>query len=503
MHRQWKSVVACLLVVACSSEQANDPAGTVVVDQVVISPLAPSASVGQQVQFTATTYDADGNVLTGRAFTWTSTNPAVAMSIGNGAIEAKGAGTSTVRASSEGKSAETILTVSAPPPPPSPQVGALTKVSGDAQSATYGRPLSAPLVVKVVSQAGAPMAGVTVTWTAPDGGTLSSGSSATDASGQAQIRLTLGSTFFLQRVTATVGTRSVTFTATGNGSGDLQGRRLFPVDNAWNRDVSADPVDPNSAALIASCGATRSLHPDFGTVWNGAPNGIPYIVVRGSQGKVPVTFQYSSESDPGPYPIPPNAPIEGGPSSSGDRHVLVVDWDNWKLYELFAATPQNGGQSWTAGSGAVFDLGSNALRPAGWTSADAAGLPILPGLVRYDEVAIHGAITHALRFTCPQTRKAYVHPARHWASSNTSATLPPMGMRVRLKASYDISSFSPRLQVILRALKTYGMLVADNGSGFFLSGAPDPRWDDSELHDLQRVMGADFEVVEIVGLVTP
>lgn len=278
------------------------------------------------------------------------------------------------------------------------------------------------------------------------------------------------------------------------GAASLGGRRPFPNDNPWNSDVSALPVDGNSATLIASCGV-RNLHPDFGTVYDGAPNGIPYVIVRAGQPRVPVTFDYADESDPGPYPIPPSAPIEGGSSSTGDRHVIVVDVDAWKLYELYDAHPLNGGSSWHAGSGAVFDLGSNALRPAGWTSADAAGLPIFPGLVRYDEVVEQHAINHALRFTCPRTRKAYVSPARHYASSDTSSALPPMGMRVRLKAGFDTTGFAPNIRVILRAMMRYGMLVADNGSGWFVSGAPDPRWDDAELATLSRIPSSAFEVV--------
>ncbi len=211
---------------------------------------------------------------------------------------------------------------------------------------------------------------------------------------------------------------------------------------------------------------------------------------------------YGSESDPGPYPVPPDAPIEGGPSSTGDRHVLVIDRDNWKLYELYSAAPVNGGASWRAASGAVFDLNSNALRPAGWTSADAAGLPVFPGLVRYDEVFEQREIMHALRFTAQLTRRAYVAPARHFASSDTSPNRPPMGMRVRLKASFDSTRFSPNMQVLLRALKRYGMILADNGGNWFISGAPDPRWDDDELHTLQTIKGSDFEVVQMGVLVT-
>ena len=225
-------------------------------------------------------------------------------------------------------------------------------------------------------------------------------------------------------------------------------------------------------------------------------------MVRGTQPRVPVTFDYDDESDPGPYPIAADAPIEGGPSSSGDRHVLVVDADNWKLYELFDAHPVNEGASWRAGSGAIYDLSSNALRPAGWTSADAAGLPILPGLVRYDEVVEQKEIRHALRFTCRTTRRAYVAPARHFASSRTDASQPPMGMRVRLKSSVDISTYPANVQVILRAMKTYGMFLADNGSSFYVTGTHDMRWNDEELGSMKRLHGGDFEVVKMGALVT-
>jgi len=283
----------------------------------------------------------------------------------------------------------------------------------------------------------------------------------------------------------------------------LRGNVPFPPDNPWNQDISNVPVDPNSNNLIASIGANVTLHPDFGTVWNGAPNGIPYIVVAGTQPGVPINFTlYEDESDPGPYPVPPNAPIEGGPSSTGDRHVLVIDRDNWKLYEMGNSYPVNGGASWNAGGGAIFDLNSNALRPAGWTSADAAGLPIFPGLVRYDEVFEQGEIKHALRFTAQQTRHAYVYPARHFASDDTNPNRPPMGMRVRLKASFDISTFTPRIQVILRALKKYGMFLADNGSNWYISGAPDPRWSDDELRALKTIAGSNFEVVQMGTIVT-
>ena len=230
-------------------------------------------------------------------------------------------------------------------------------------------------------------------------------------------------------------------------------------------------------------GLTTGLHPDFGTTWDGAPNGIPYVTVSRTQKTVAVSFEYADESDPGPYPIPSDAPIEGGPRSNGDRHVLVLDTDNQKLYELFAAYPQSNG-SWKAGSGAVFDLTSNATRPAGWTSADAAGLPILPGLVRYDEAVTKGVIDHALRFTVADTQDTYLYPATHEASDSSDPDRPPMGLRVRLKASFDISSFPPEVRVILQALKTYGMMVADNGSNWYVSGAPDQHWSDDDLSTL-------------------
>lgn len=274
---------------------------------------------------------------------------------------------------------------------------------------------------------------------------------------------------------------------------------LFPPSSPWNTDVSHLPVHPLSATYLASIGSAAALHPDFGTVWDGAPNGIPYVVVHTGQARYPVSFGYADESDPGPYPIPPDAPVEGGPNGTGDRHVLAVDADAHMLYELYDARFDAAGQRWVAGSGAVWDLDAICVRPDGWTSADAAGLPMLPGLVRYDEVAA-GAITHALRFTVPRTQRAYVYPASHYASSSTDLSLPPMGTRLRLKADYDVSGFPREVQVILQALKTYGMIVADNGSAFYLSGAPDPRWNDDALHTLSQVKGSDFEVVDASSL---
>ncbi len=280
----------------------------------------------------------------------------------------------------------------------------------------------------------------------------------------------------------------------------VAGCPLLPADNIWNVRVDGLPVAANSASYISAIGTTRTMHPDFGAgMWDGGPIGMPFVTVPGSQPRVPVTFDYDDESDPGPYPVPSNAPIEGGADSDGDRHILVVDTAQCVLYELYYAYPQPGG-GWHAGSGSVFDLRSNALRPDTWTSADAAGLPILPGLVRYEEVA-SGEIRHALRFTAPVTQKRHVWPARHDASSNKSTSVPPMGQRFRLKASFDISGFSPAVQVILTALKRYGMMLADNGSAWYLGGVPDPRWNDDDLvGGLRRVPGSAFEAVDVSTL---
>jgi hypothetical protein len=275
----------------------------------------------------------------------------------------------------------------------------------------------------------------------------------------------------------------------------LNGKRVFPAGNPWNTDISQAPVDPRSDVLIASIGPDKPLHPDF------APDaGIPYVLVPGDQPMKNVTFRDGDESDAGDYPIPNDAPIEGGEQSTGDRHVLVVDRDHWKLYELFHAFKTERG--WRANTGAIFDLNSNRLRPGDWTSADAAGLPIFPGLVRFDEVIEQRVITHALRFTVRRTRRAYVPPARHFASRSKDPNLPPMGMRVRLKGDYDISKFPANARVILTALKKYGMMVADNGGDWFVTGAPHPHWDNEELATLKKVRGKNFEVVKMEGLRT-
>jgi hypothetical protein len=262
---------------------------------------------------------------------------------------------------------------------------------------------------------------------------------------------------------------------------------IFPASNAWNQRVDHRPIAPGSARIIAAIGAGEGLHPDFGTRY-----GIPYTTVGRHQKRVPVSFDYAGESDRGPYPIPRDVPLEDG----GDRHAIVVDRSRCRLYELFAAERRDGGARWHAGSGATWNLRSNKLRPRGWTSADAAGLPILPGLARYDDVR-RGSIDHALRFTVSRTRRAFVWPARHYASSLTDPDLPPMGLRVRLRSSFDVSGFPRQARIVLRGLQRYGMIVADNGSDWFVTGAPSKRWDDDDLHTLSRVRGADFEVVRL------
>jgi hypothetical protein len=276
---------------------------------------------------------------------------------------------------------------------------------------------------------------------------------------------------------------------------------VFPADNPWNQRVDKLPVAKSSASLIAQIGVSDPVHPDFGTVYNGAPNGIPYAVVTNKTKRVAVSFQYASESDGHRYPLPPKVPIEGGGRSSGDRHVIVVNTDTCTDYELFAAYPQNGGTRWKAGSGAIFNLRSDKLRPAGWTSADAAGLPILAGLAIYGEAA-SGAIDHALRFTAPCTSAHYVYPARHEAGT-CGAGAPPMGLRVRLKASVNISHLPGQARIVAQALKTYGMILADNGSPWYISGAPSAHWNDDALHELDQLTGRDFQVVDTSSLPHP
>jgi hypothetical protein len=275
----------------------------------------------------------------------------------------------------------------------------------------------------------------------------------------------------------------------------IDGVSVFPSDHIWNTRADSLPVDSHSADYVHTIGTTAYLHPDFGSgTWDGTPIGIPYMIVSGSQQKSTVIFDYADESDPGPYPIPANPLIEGG----SDHHMLIVDRDASRLYELYAAERQTDG-SWHAGSGAIYDLSGYLLRPKGLTSADAAGLAILPGLVRYEEVAA-GEINHAIRFTAPSTQRAYVWPARHYASSLTSTAYPPMGQRFRLKSSFDTTGYPYQARVVLEALKKYGMILADNGAPWYIGGVPDERWDNDALHTLQQLKGSDFEAVDSSSL---
>ena len=271
------------------------------------------------------------------------------------------------------------------------------------------------------------------------------------------------------------------------------GCSVFPGTNAWNTDVSALPLHPRSATTIAKIQSVGGdfLHPDFGS---NPDYGIPYVVVPSTQPLVPITYTaYGDESDPGPFPVPLDAPVEGGAGSTGDRHVLVVQEGSCELFELYVA--RRSGAGWSADSGARWNLVTGDLRPIGWTSADAAGLPILPGLVRYDEVAA-GSVRHAIRVTFAQTQRGFVLPATHFASSRTDPDLPPMGLRLRLRADYDLSAMTGQARVIAEAMKTYGLMVADNGSNWFFQGASDPRWDDDDLGQLKEIPGTAFEVVD-------
>jgi hypothetical protein len=273
---------------------------------------------------------------------------------------------------------------------------------------------------------------------------------------------------------------------------------IFPSNNVWNKRVDKLPIKGNSDAIIESIGPEQGLHPDFGAgKWQGGPIGIPYTVVGAGQKKSKVKFFYGEESDKGPYPIPKDVKIEGGDDATGDRHALIVQRDECMLYELYDLKRKDG--KWRAGSGAIWNLDSNKLRPKGWTSADAAGLPILPGLARYDDVR-RGVIDHALRFTVSETRSKYIYPARHYASDSNEKNLPPMGLRLRLKKGFPIKGFPRQARIVLKALKRYGMIVADNGSDWFISGAPNKHWNNDALHQLGEVTGSNFVVVDTSNL---
>ncbi|SBT66234.1 hypothetical protein GA0070622_3251 [Micromonospora sediminicola] len=334
-------------------------------------------------------------------------------------------------------------------------------------------------------------------------GTSASGSnsSSTDASGAGAPGAARGGATIAPGTAGTTSVAPSPAARTGIGarpSASAGPCAVFPADNVWHADVTRLPVHARSAAMVGAIGADAAVHADFGSgTWEGAPIGIPVTVVPAGQRRVPVTFGYADESDSGPYPIPPDAKVEGGPSGTGDRHVIVWDRGACRAYELFDA--HRSGAGWRAGSGAVFDLRSNRMRRAGWTSADAAGLSVLAGLVRYDEVAA-GRIDHAIRVTVPRTRTGWTWPASHSASSATDPALPQLGQRLRLKRSVDLSGLPRQARIVAEAMRRHGLIVADHGSAWYISGAPDPRWDNDALHALDRLRGGDFEVVDAAGL---
>jgi hypothetical protein len=333
----------------------------------------------------------------------------------------------------------------------------------------------------------------TVSLRAPDPAALTANAAATTTTAPPSTTTTAPTTTPAHRTSVTTSTPRPTPGASLDGCPNL------PTDNVWHSPVTSLPVLSHSTQYVDSIGADAAVKADFGSgVYAGGPIGIPVTYVSGGQRSVPVHFTYGDESDPGPYPIPADAAVEGGANSDGDRHVLVVDTGTCTLYELYNAHPDSDG-SWQADSGAVYHLNSDQLRPRGWTSADAAGLPITPGLVRYAEVAA-GHIDHAIRVTVPRTQESFLWPARHDASSSTDTSLPPMGLRLRLKADVDIAGLPPQARVIAQAMKTEGVIVADNGSAWFISGAPDPRWDNDDLHALDALHGSDFEAVDTSGL---
>ena len=494
---------ASLALVGCQSERAvtsspNDEATTASVGASSVVVAAPpsgstvSAGISDSVRL-----EAPQSVRRGRVVRWSSSNTSVVWVTQQGLAVATAVGTATVSATGIAGVDNWTFEVTKP----------VVSLAVARDSVNIALAATSQLTVVLRASDSSVVAGRHIAYATANAliATVSTtGLISARAVGTTTVSASVGSVSRTVRVVvSTVPVTPTTPTTPTTGelglNAALNTRLLFPADNAWNQPVDTAAVDANSAAIIANIGATKSFHPDFGANYDGGPFGIPYYVVSNAEAGVNVTFDYDDESDHGLYPIPSNAPIEGGASSDGDRHVLIVNRDTWKLYELYYAFPNTDG-SWRAGSGAIFDLASNVLRPAGWTSADAAGLPILPGLVRYDEVSA-GLIAHAIRFTVSRSRKAYVAPARHSASSDTSSLRPPMGMRVRLKSTVNISSYPASAQVILRALRKYGMIVADNGSDWYASGTADARWNDNEINALKALKGSDFEVVRMTGVI--
>jgi hypothetical protein len=468
--------------------------------QVSISPNAANVRAGSSQQFTATVTGSSNS-----AVTWSVNNVAGGDS-SNGTINSTGnyvapaslpspnsitiQATSAADSSASGSSDVTLLN-------PTPILGAINPTSINVGALSIAVTGSNFLSNSQVLFAGVPLTTtyvsatqLTVTGTASTIGIFAVSVSNPNPGQSTSSSINL-------QVTSTTQASACSGMAVGAGA-SLNGFRPFPANNAWNQDISTSPVDPNSANYINFIGATIPVHSDFGSgQYQGSYMGIPYSVVDSSQSPVNIVFNaYGDESDPGPMPVPANANIEGYPNpGSGDRHVLVLDNNNCWLYELYGSSANTDG-TWNAGSAAVWDLQNYTQRPLTWTSADAAGLPIFPGLIRYDEAA-SGQIAHAIRFTLQHSAAAFVQPATHWAANSSAQFAAPMGMRLRLKSSFDISSFSASNQVILKALRQYGMIMADNGSSMYISGAPDDRWDNNDLHNLSTLTASDFEVVTL------
>jgi hypothetical protein len=507
-HAAVLALAPALLLTACSSGSSftppKSPSAPAAVVAVTVAPATANIRAGASLTFAATVTGT-----TNTSVTW-SVNNTAGGSAALGTIDTTGAYTApatlpspntitvtAVSAADSTKNSTSAVTLLNPTPtitgitPASTNLGAYTlTVTGanfvaGAQVLMNGSRLTTTVVssTQLTASGSAATAGTySVSVQNPDPGTSTSSAINFQVNGSTQ-------------------TTACSAMSTGQGA-SLNGFLPFPSDNLWNKDISAAPVDPNSTAIINFIGASVGLHPDFGAgEYNGSSIGIPYTVVDSSQPLIPINFTaYGSESDAGPMPIALSAPIEGYPNpGSGDRHVLVLDTSSCFLYELYSSYPQ--ATSWNAASAAVWDLLGDEQRPYTWTSADAAGLPIFPGLVRYDEVAA-GAINHAIRFTVQNSSAGFTPPASHWASTTSAAYAPPMGMRIRLKSSFDVSSFSASNQVILNALKKYGLIVADNGSSMYLSGAPDDRWSNDDLHNLGAVTASDFEVLQITPLYT-
>jgi hypothetical protein len=502
---QLGGILAALFAAGCSATtQVRNPPPPPPSTTVVVSPSTANIRAGDSFAFTATVSGTSNNSVTWSVNGTTGGSATVGTISTSGNYMAPGvlpnpntitvSATSGADASASGSSNVTLLNAT----PVLTGINPASVGTGNFSLAVTGSKFvsgaqvlfgTTPLQTAFVSAAQ-----LTATGTASSAGTyaISVTNPSPGSSSSSSVNL---------QVTGSTQASSCSSMSLGQGA-SLNGFVPFPSDSLWNTDVSSAPVDPNSTAIINFIGSSVGVHPDFGAgQYQGSTLGIPYLIVGALQPPITINFTaYGSESDPGPMPAPITAPIEGYPNpGTGDRHVLVLDNSNCFLYELYSSYVN--GSTWNAGSAAIWDLLSNEQRPYGWTSADAAGLAIFPGLARYDEVAA-GKISHALRFTLQNSRAAIVPPASHWAANSSNANAAPMGMRMRLKASFSVSGYSATNQVILNALKKYGMIMADNGSNMYISGAPDDRWDNNDLHNLGQVTTSDFEVVQMTPIYT-